>query len=200
MLIKIKQDNMKKGSNSPAEKDGKIGGAIGTALGTAAGGIGGFFLGGPAGAISGAKAGAGIGGNLGGNIGDSVDDRRERLGKGQYSIEKGGLGPQEALGNMPLQPEYTTNIDPMTGQEAITTKLGELMPLAPVNRAGTPVRAYKNITDSTSPFKMSANSFEKENKFKSMAMKLEDLSGDDKITKKDFLIGAKVIDKEGNKL
>ena len=184
---------MNKNEYSPVKKDGKIGGAIGTVLGAAAGGIGGFFLGGPAGAISGAKAGAGIGGSVGGNVGDSVDDRRERLGKGQYSVEEGGLGPQSEI---TPQQNYTTNINQMTGEEM---NMG-LVPGVPINRAGTPVRAYGNITDSTSPSKMSAKSFAKENKFKSMAMKLEDLSGDGKVTKKDFLIGAGVIDKDGDKL
>lgn len=68
------------------------------------------------------------------------------------------------------------------------------------NRGGTPDRTLIPGSTISDPMLKSVAQMKDFSKFNSMAMKLEDLSGDGKITKKDFLIGAKVIDKEGNKL
>jgi len=68
------------------------------------------------------------------------------------------------------------------------------------NRAGIPSRTLSTGSTIQDPGQQPITQAQDFNKFNSMAMKLEDLSGDGKITKKDFLIGAKVIDKEGNKL
>jgi hypothetical protein len=68
------------------------------------------------------------------------------------------------------------------------------------NRGGTPDRTLTPSSTIQDLGMQSVAQMKDFSKFNSMAMKLEDLSGDGKITKKDFLIGAKVIDKEGNKL
>jgi len=86
------------------------------------------------------------------------------------------------------------NEDPQMLQQKADAAAVEL------NRAGTPDRTLMPGSTIQDLGMQSAVQMKDFSKFNSMAMKLEDLSGDGKITKKDFLIGAKVIDKEGNKL
>jgi len=85
-------------------------------------------------------------------------------------------------------------IDPMTGLP--------IMPMQP-NRAGVPPRSINDMSKIASivdPNEVPASQGAMTAKFGSIAMKLVDLSGDDKVTQKDVLIGAGVIDKEGNKI
>lgn len=87
-------------------------------------------------------------------------------------------------------------IDPITG-----------LPIP--NRAGAPNRSINDLSNIGSiqdPGMMSARRAEDFQKFNNIAqytpppvMKMEDLSGDGKVTMKDVLIGRGVIDKQGNK-
>ena len=86
------------------------------------------------------------------------------------------------------------NEDPQMLQQKADAAAVEL------NRAGAPNRTFTPGSTIQDLGMQSVAQMKDFSKFNSMAMKLEDLSGDGKITKKDFLIGAKVIDKEGNKL
>ena len=89
-------------NKSPLEKDGKVGSMIGGVLG----GIGGFLVGGPGGAKLGYMAGS----KIGEVSGKAIDKRQKERGTGPYA--EGGRFEDEGP-----QPEYTTNIDPMTGEE-----------------------------------------------------------------------------------
>ena len=101
----------KTNNESPLEKEGRIG----SVLGGIAGGVGGFFLGGPVGAKLGFTAGS----QLGRTICQGVDERQKKRGTGPY--KEGGRLEEE----LEQQPKYTTNIDPMTGQEIPLTMTGK---------------------------------------------------------------------------
>ena len=154
-------------------------------------------------AITGAQA-------LFGGIGEVVRDRKEAKAAGEkYSFGEGlkdfGAGALKGATGVDLtdkdvyeQPEYTTNIDPMTGQEIPLTMTGKQKPLKALTQM-----------QGTTAHNMSAAQYKSALKMKEISgaatmpeksdIKMEDLSGDGKVTMKDVLIGRGVIDKEGNK-
>ena len=99
------------------------------------------------------------------------------------------------------QPEYKTNIDPMTGKEI---EINQGIPMA-----GKPIKALTQM-QGTLAHNMSAKQYDKALQMKEISgantlpsksmLQMADLSGDGKTTMKDVLIGRGVIDKEGNKI
>ena len=96
------------------------------------------------------------------------------LGKGVYEYFVGGLegvGGSDILKDpsteMPEQPKYTTNIDPMTGEEIdLMSKYGKTTPLA---MAGKPIKALTQM-HGTVAHNMSAAQYNK-------ALQMKEISG-----------------------
>ena len=202
-----------KTNNSPVQANGMLAGLASKAIGFAGGKLGsvvgkglikGAIKANPLGAaITGAQA-------LFGGIGEVVRDRKEAKAAGEkYSFGEGlkdfGAGALKGVTGVDLtdkdvyeQPEYTTNIDPMTGQEIPLTMTGKQKPLKALTQM-----------QGTTAHNMSAAQYKSALKMKEISgaatmpeksdIKMEDLSGDGKVTMKDVLIGRGVIDKEGNK-
>lgn len=187
----------KTNNESPLEKEGRIGSVIGGL----AGGVGGFFLGGPAGAKLGFTAGS----QLGRTIGQGIDERQKKRGTGPY--KEGGRLEDERFAGADQAPGTTyiqTNINPYTGEEY------QPYGMSPFGMTGKP-KIMKALTQmqGTTAHNMSAAQYKSALKMKEISgaatmpeksdIKMEDLSGDGKVTMKDVLIGRGVIDKEGNK-
>ena len=202
-----------KTNNSPVQANGMLAGLASKAIGFAGGKLGsvvgkglikGAIKANPLGAaITGAQA-------LFGGIGEVVRDRKEAKAAGEkYNFGEGlkdfGAGALKGVTGVDLtdkdvyeQPEYTTNIDPMTGQEIPLTMTGKQKPLKALTQM-----------QGTTAHNMSAAQYKSALKMKEISgaatmpeksdIKMEDLSGDGKVTMKDVLIGRGVIDKEGNK-
>lgn len=191
-----------KTNDSPLQTNGLLAGLASKAIGFA----GGAIKANPVGAIlTGAKG-------LIGGIGEVVRDRREALDAGEkYKFGEGlkdfGAGALKGVTGIDLTdqdvyedktPTYTTNIDPMTGQEIPLTMTGKQKPLKALTQM-----------QGTTAHNMSAAQYKSALKMKEISgaatmpeksdIKMEDLSGDGKVTMKDVLIGRGVIDKEGNK-
>lgn len=148
---------------------------------------------------------------IAGGIGEVVSDRREALAAGEKygfgeglkdaatGFLKGATGIDLTDQDVYEQPEYTTNIDPMTGQEIPLTMTGKQKP-------------FKGLMQmqGTTAHNMSAKQYNKALQMKEISgaatmpeksdIKMADLSGDGITTFKDVLIGRGVIDKEGNKI
>ena len=202
-----------KTNDSPLQTNGLLAGLASKAIGFAGGKIGGVVGKGlikgaakanPLGAaITGAQA-------LFGGIKEVAQDRREAKDAGvKYGLFEGikdfSAGALKGATGIDLtdqdvyeQPEYTTNIDPMTGQEIPLTMTGKQKPLKALTQM-----------QGTTAYNMSAAQYKSALKMKEISgaatmpeksdIKMEDLSGDGKVTMKDVLIGRGVIDKEGNK-
>ena len=203
-----------KTNDSPLQTNGLLAGLASKAIGFAGGKIGGVVGKGlikgaakanPLGAaITGAQA-------LFGGIKEVAQDRREAKDAGvKYGLFEGikdfSAGALKGATGIDLtdqdvyeQPEYTTNIDPMTGQEIPLTMTGKQKP-------------FKGLMQmqGTTAHNMSAKQYNKALQMKEISgaatmpeksdIKMADLSGDGITTFKDVLIGRGVIDKEGNKI
>lgn len=200
-------------NNSPVQANGMLAGLASKAIGFAGGKLGSVVGKGLVkGAIKANPLGAAITGAqaLFGGIGEVVRDRKEAKAAGEkYSFGEGlkdfGAGALKGATGVDLtdkdvyeQPEYTTNIDPITGQEIPLTMTGKQKPLKALTQM-----------QGTTAHNMSAAQYKSALKMKEISgaatmpeksdIKMEDLSGDGKVTMKDVLIGRGVIDKEGNK-
>ena len=138
------------------------------------------------------------------------------LGKGAYEYLVGGLEGiggsdilKDASTEMPEQPKYTTNIDPMTGEEIdLTNTYEKPTPLAMTGNM-KPLKMLTGVKGNI-PHNMSAAQYNSALKMSEISgastmpsrstLQMADLSGDGKTTMKDVLIGRGVIDKEGNKI
>ncbi len=131
-------------NNSPVQANGMLAGLASKAIGFAGGKLGSVVGKGLVkGAIKANPLGAAITGAqaLFGGIGEVVRDRKEAKAAGEkYSFGEGlkdfGAGALKGATGVDLtdkdvyeQPEYTTNIDPMTGQEIPLTMTGKQKPL-----------------------------------------------------------------------
>ena len=127
-------------NNSPVQANGMLAGLASKAIGFAGGKLGSLVGKGLVkGAIKANPLGAAITGAqaLFGGIGEVVRDRKEAKAAGEkYSFGEGlkdfGAGALKGATGVDLtdkdvyeQPEYTTNIDPMTGQEIPLTMTGK---------------------------------------------------------------------------
>ena len=142
------------------------------------------------------------GGAYGRLLGTSVQSGLAGASKGllgtDFGLSEKGLLADNQPGVEEEKPEYTTNIDPMTGQETPLTITGK----------PTIMKALTQMQGTTA-HNMSAAQYKSALKMKEISgaatmpeksdIKMEDLSGDGKVTMKDVLIGRGVIDKEGNK-
>ena len=97
------------------------------------------------------------------------------------------------------QPEYTTNIDPMTGEEKPLMMTGNMKPLKMLTGVNSPMTYKMSAAQYKSGLKMSEISGASTMPSRS-TLQMADLSGDGETTMKDVLIGRGVIDKEGNKI
>ena len=160
-----------------------------------------------------ALIGMGIKGLVGG-FGEVLRDRKEAKDAGEkYSFKEGlgDFGRGLATGVVGVdftdqkqeeeeeQPTYKTNIDPMTGEEIPLMMTGNMKPLKMLTGVKGNIPHNMSAAQYKSALKMSeisgASSLPKRS-----SLQMADLSGDDKITMKDVLIGKGVIDKEGNKI
>jgi len=117
------------------------------------------------------------------------------------------LRDQEQQVEEETQPTYTTNIDPMTGEEILPNQ--DLVNKYGIPMAGKPIKALTQM-QGTVAHNMSTKQYNKALQMKEISgssslpdrssLQMADLSGDGKTTFKDVLIGRGVIDKEGNKI
>ena len=140
-----------------------------------------------------------LGGAYGRLLGTSIQSGLAGASQGllgtDFGLSEKGFLADNQPGAEKEQPEYTTNIDPMTGQEIPLTMK-------------TPLKALTQMQGTTA-HNMSAAQYRSALKMKEISgaatmpeksdIKMEDLSGDGKVTMKDVLIGRGVIDKEGYK-
>jgi len=143
-----------------------------------------------------------LGGAYGRLLGTSVQSGLAGASKGLLGIDF-GLGEKGLLADN--QPgDIQTNTNPYTGQEY------QPYGMSPFGMTGKP-KIMKALTQmqGTTAHNMSAAQYKSALKMKEISgsatmpeksdIKMEDLSGDGKVTMKDVLIGRGVIDKEGNK-
>jgi len=154
-----------------------------------------------------------------GGFGEVLRDRKEAKDAGEkYSFKEGlgdfGRGAATGITGMDFtdqreaeeQPTYKTNIDPMTGEEILPNQ--DLVNKYGIPMTGKPIKALTQM-QGTLARNTSAKQYNRALQMKEISgaatmpkksdIKMEDLSGDDKVTMKDVLIGRGVIDKEGNK-